>query len=150
MGAMLLMGVLAGAVAAYRYRYPSKQRCPPEGDRFHDHCVEGRTHYVLKLDWDCLGPRRAEVMRMALSLETGNKPLTGVGDVPSWLTDDNAAALRGAPCVQGIEADKACWYCKPTPKPSSETNDKLKAELAARGHPAEPGEDPLDTGTGSE
>ena len=88
---------------------------------------------------------------MALSLETGNKPLTGVGDVPSWLTDENAAALRGAPCVHGAEADKACWYCKPTPKPSSETNEKLKAELAARGsRMGEPGDDPLETGKGSE
>ncbi len=137
-GVTLLLAILAGAVAAYRWRYPSKQRCPPEDDRFFDHCQEGRTHYLLKLDWDCLGPRKAEVMRVALSLETEGKPLIGVGELPSWLTDENANALRGAPCIRGVDEDKACWYCKPTKKPTGESNaalkaaaDKLKAAAAA-------------------
>ena len=126
-GVTLLLAILVGAIAAHRYRYPSKQRCPPEGDRFFDHCQEGRTHYRLKLDWDCLGPRKSEIMRAALSLDTEGKPLIGVGDLPSWLTDKNAEALRGAPCIRAVEEDKACWYCKPTPRASSESNAALKA-----------------------
>jgi hypothetical protein len=126
-GVTLLLAILVGAIAAHRYRYPSKQRCPPEGDRFFDHCQEGRTHYRLKLDWDCLGPRKSEIMRAALSLDTEGKPLIGVGDLPSWLTDKNAEALRGAPCIRAVEEDKACWYCKPTPKASGESNAALKA-----------------------
>jgi hypothetical protein len=66
-------------------------------------------------------------MRAALSLDTEGKPLIGVGDLPSWLTDKNAEALRGAPCIRAVEEDKACWYCKPTPKASGESNAALKA-----------------------
>jgi hypothetical protein len=66
-------------------------------------------------------------MRAALSLDTEGKPLIGVGDLPSWLTDKNAEALRGAPCIRAVEEDKACWYCKPTPRASSESNAALKA-----------------------
>ena len=63
---------------------------------------------------------------MALGLETDGKPLAGVGNVPSWLTDDNAAALRNGPCIQGVQEDKACWHCKPTPKASKDSNEKLR------------------------
>lgn len=137
----LLLGCLGGVVAAYRYRYPSKQRCPPEGDRFYEHCKEGRTHYQLEMDWDCLGPRRAEALREALSqgkqLEDEGKPLVGIGYIPSWLTDEDAAALRGAACMNNVKADKACWYCKPSPKPTEASNaelrDKLKAAEAISG-----------------
>jgi hypothetical protein len=101
----LAVGLVVGAIAAHLYFYPSQQRCPPEGDRFHDHCVEGRKHYVLKLDWTCLGERRAEVMRMALSLPSDGKPLVGVGEVPSWLTDENADVLRHSPCINGVRSD---------------------------------------------
>ena len=45
--------LLAGGVLWYRDRYPAEQRCPPEDDRFHDHCMEGRKHYLLSLDWSC-------------------------------------------------------------------------------------------------
>ena len=53
-GEVLLLSVALGlAVREYRHRYPAEQRCPPEDDRFHDHCMEGRKHYLLNLDWDC-------------------------------------------------------------------------------------------------
>lgn len=66
-----------------------------------------------------LGSQRAEAMRVALSLPSdGNKPLRGVGKVPSWLTDANAKALENAPCMRGMALDKACRHCKPTPKPA--------------------------------
>jgi len=163
MGVTLLLILLGGSFGGYkyyRYRYPLKQRCPPEGDRFYDHCMEGRTHYLLKLDWDCkrlnacllhvpqshslsvcvdgqpfagLGPRRAEAMRMALSLDTGEKAMIGVGEIPSWLTDANAQALRGAPCMVDIVEDKGCWFCKPTAKPSDESNAGLRDKLRAVG-----------------
>lgn len=116
---------------AYRERYPAEQRCPPENDRFHDHCREGRKHYLLSLDWDCLGPRRAEAMRMALSMDTGGKPLVGIGEVPSWLTEENAAALKGAPCMKGMQLDMACRYCKPTPKPQRDEKTEAAAAAAA-------------------
>ena len=133
LGITLLLGAIGGGIAAYRYRYPSTQRCPPEGDRFFDHCKEGRTHYLLKLNWTCFGPRKAEVMRTALSLDTGGKPLVGVGEVPSWLTDENAVALRDAPCMIGVEDDKACWHCKPSPKPTEQSNAELREKLRAAG-----------------
>ena len=130
----LLTIVVVGAAAAYylyRERYPLEQRCPPEGDRFHDHCKEGRKHYLLKLDWSCLGHRRAEAMRMALSLPDDGKPLEGVGEIPSWLTADNAKALTGAPCMREVLLDMACRYCKPTPKPNKQRNEALEAEYEA-------------------
>ena len=127
---LLALSGVAG-VLIYRERYPAKQRCPPEDDRFHDHCKEGRTHYVLSLDWDCLGARRAEAMRMALSIENDGKPLKGVGEVPSWLTDENAVALKSAPCMRGIATDKACRYCKPTPRPKKDEPEEPPAEEAA-------------------
>ena len=101
----------------YRERYPSEQRCPPETDRFHEHCKEGRQHYLLSLDWTCLGSRRAEAMREALSLPSDGRPLDGVGELPLWLTDENAETLRSSPCMRGVALDRACRYCKPTPKP---------------------------------
>ena len=30
------------AVRWYQWNHPKEQRCPPEDDRFHDHCMEGR------------------------------------------------------------------------------------------------------------
>lgn len=134
----------AGGYGFHRYRWPTEQRCPPEKDRFHEHCKEGRKvpsapafflpqilamltrccvppqHYVLSLDWSCLGVRRAEVMRAALSLPDDGKPMTGIGLVPSWLTEENAAALRSSPCMKDVELDLACWHCKPTPRTASQ------------------------------
>ena len=123
-----VVGLLTCGIALYLHRYPSKQRCPSENDRFYEHCQEGRTHYVLKLDWDCLGARRSEAMRMALSLPSDGKPLVGIGAVPSWLTDANADTLRSSPCIQGVIEDKACWYCKPTPKPPSQDMDAKQGQ----------------------
>lgn len=117
----------------YTELYPTVQRCPPEGDRFFDHCKEGRKHHVLSLDWSCLGPRRAEAMRMALGLPNDGQPLTGVGTVPSWLTDDNAAVLAKAPCIQGIYPDLACRHCKPTKKMSDEEMARSFAQSSAQG-----------------
>ena len=130
--AIILIGLGAVlAVLIYRERYPAKQRCPPETDRFYDHCMEGRKHYLLSLDWSCLGARRTEAMRMALSMPNDGKPLKGIGEVPSWLTDENAEALRGAPCMRNVLEDKACRYCKPTPKPQ-------KADAGAAASDAQP------------
>lgn len=126
----VLLGGGAYGFHVYQERYPKEQRCPPEGDRFHDHCKEGRKHYVLSLDWSCLGPRRAEAMRMALSLPSDGKPLRGVGEIPSWLTEENAKALSGAPCMKGIVLDMACRYCKPSKKPTKQSNEALAAQAA--------------------
>lgn len=85
---------LAGAVAVYYRRlYPLKQRCPPPDDRFHDHCSEGRKHYQIEIDWSCLGTKRSTAMRMALGIPTDDD-LSGVGRVPSWLTDAHAEIVR--------------------------------------------------------
>lgn len=116
-GVLMLAAAVAAGIVVYRELYPSEQRCPPESDRFHDHCKEGRKHYQLSLDWDCLGSRRAEAMRQALSLPSDGKPLKGVGEVPSWLADGDAATLENAPCMKGMKLDKACYYCVPTPRP---------------------------------
>ena len=120
-GVLALAAALAAAVPIYRERYPTKQRCPPETDRFYDHCKEGRQHYLLSLDWDCLGSRRAEAMREVLttlgSLPKDGKPLRGVGELPMWLTDENADYLDRSPCMKRVAPDRACRYCKPTPKP---------------------------------
>jgi hypothetical protein len=133
--ALLLAGALAGggflAFREYQERYPKEQRCPPEDDRFHDHCKEGRKHYVLSLDWTCLGSRRAEAMRMALSLPSDGKPLKGVGEIPSWLTDENAEALRNAPCMKAMALDMACRYCTPSKRPTRDSNEALAAQAAA-------------------
>lgn len=67
---------------------------------------------------------------MALSIASDGKPLKGVGEVPSWLTDENAKALESAPCMKGMLLDKACRFCKPAPKPTRETNDALAAKAA--------------------
>ena len=130
-GLCIAVGGAGAAYRLYRERYPTEQRCPPEGDRFHDHCKEGRKHYLLKLDWSCLGHRRAEAMRMALSLPDDGKPLEGVGEVPSWLTADSVKTLTGAPCMRDVLLDLACRYCKPTPKPNKEKNEALEAEYEA-------------------
>jgi len=117
----LLLGLVFAAVAAFRtYRswYPTEQRCPEETDRFHEHCREGRKHYMIGLDWDCLGKARAAVMARALGLPDGKK-LRGVGIVPSWLTEANANAVRDAPCIQSLRTDLACRYCVPTPRLAS-------------------------------
>ena len=142
-GVVMVAAALLFAVRWYRENYPTEQRCPPESDRFHDHCKEGRKHYVLKLDWDCLGSRRAEAMRMALALPNDGKPLRGVGEVPSWLTDANAKILADpkAPCMKGVVVDKACRYCKPTPKPKQPSSDATTAAAAgaeAAGSAGEP------------
>ena len=70
-----------------------------------------------------LGPQRAKAMHMALDLPADRKSLKGVGEVPSWLTDENAAVLEKAPCMKGVVLDKACRYCKPTPRPKRATSD---------------------------
>jgi hypothetical protein len=90
--------------------------------------MEGRKHYQLSLDWDCLGERRAEAMRMALSLPKDGKPLKGVGQVPSWLTNENAETLRKAPCMRGVVTDLRCRHCKPTPKPKTEDSSPPPSE----------------------
>jgi hypothetical protein len=109
----------------------SAQRCPAEGDRFRDHCVEGRNHYQLTMDWECFGPRRADAMRIALDIELplGQKFLHGKGEVSTWLTAENAVTVKSSPCISGAELDLSCQHCKPTPK--RRDADKLRAEAAA-------------------
>lgn len=51
----------------------------------------------------------------------GDDDLEGVGHVPSWLTESNAKAVAGSPCINGLQLDRACRYCKPTPKPQRNT-----------------------------
>ena len=106
------------AQRAYREGYPLTQRCPPETDRFHDHCaVDRRQHYLIGIDWSCLGAQRAAAMARALDLDSPRP--RGVGKVPSWLTEPNAAAVRGAPCILSLEPDLACRHCVPTPRLST-------------------------------
>lgn len=130
------MHVRAAALheARLALRLTRLQRCPPATDRFHDHCVEGRTHQVLTVDWDCLGPRNAEAMRLALDIETadGSRFLRGMGEVPSWLTAANVAALATLPCIKAMRPDLACWHCKPRPKGA-----RISAELRAEAELAE-------------
>ena len=114
---VLLLALVVAAWAAYRYIYPVVQRCPPPEDRFHEHCKEGRTHYVISIDWDCLGPTRAAGLAHGLGMPADEVVSSGVSGVPSWLSDENAAAVRGAPCIRGLSEDRGCWHCKPTPKP---------------------------------
>ncbi len=107
------------------------QRCPPEGDRFHDHCLENRNHYQIRMDWSCLGERRSIAMRHALDMPTngGAVQKDGVGTVASWLTAENAELVRKGPCIRGLDLYLSCRHCKPTPKPKP--TDELRAKAAA-------------------
>lgn len=118
-----LLGCAAAAVCAYAYRqlYPLEQRCPPPDDRFHEHCVEGRKHYQIEIDWSCLGEKRTKVMRMALGMADEDSE-RGVGMVPTWLTEENAEIVRVSPCIRRLRLDTACRYCVPTPRPANVTN----------------------------
>ena len=73
------LGLAVGAGAAYRYVYPTRQRCPAEGDRFYDHCKEGRRHALIKIDWECLGPRLSGAMRVAFGIDEDETAQAGVG-----------------------------------------------------------------------
>ena len=122
--------VISAATAAVMLRwFPREQRCPPAEDRFHDHCKEGRKHFMISIDWACLGPERSNVMRQALGLEDQAQD----GRVPSWLTPVHADVVRGSPCVQDVRADLGCWHCKPTSKtPLQQAADAESAAAAAR------------------
>ena len=58
----------------------------------------------------------------------GDDDLEGVGHVPSWLSASNAAAVAGSPCILGLQLDRACRYCKPTPKPERHAPNSTEAE----------------------
>ena len=138
--ALCVLGLAVGAGLLYRERYPAVQRCPPESDRFHEHCKEGRQHYLIKIDWDCLGASRARVMQLAFQLESDGD-LTGVGYVPSWMRASDAAAVAGSPCILGLQLDRGCRYCKPAPKPQRDdgqesSNGTLTADTATDAEPA--------------
>ena len=114
--AVLSLLAVAAAVAL-RWVYPSEQRCPPEDDRFHDHCKEGRTHYMIQLDWACLGPERSQLMRKVLAVEDDDaNQETGSSWVPSWLTSTHANVVEGSVCVNAVRPDRGCWYCKKSPR----------------------------------
>ena len=133
--AAVCIAVLAAGFAGYRRAYPSEQRCPPPTDRFNDHCMEGRKHFVIEIDWDCIGPQNAAHMRQALSLPEKTR-MRGVGRVPSWLTDESAAGVRAltktkvGPCIRDFVLDLACNYCVPEPR-KNYTKDESKDEGAA-------------------
>ena len=88
----------------YRRLYPLEQVCPAEGDRFYDHCQEGRFHYLVELDFECLGKDRARMMLQAIGrpdrLAIGD--MWPVGRVPAWLTLADAKAIRDGPCLERL------------------------------------------------
>ena len=135
-GCATVVAVLAAIAAACHRAFPSEQRCPPTEDRFYDHCREGRKHYMINIDWACLGPERSTVMRQALGLE-GEAQAQHGGRVPSWLTSAHADVVRVSPCVQDVRVDLACWHCKPTPRTAlqqaadAETADAQERRAAA-------------------
>lgn len=129
----LAASVLVGLT--YRYLYPLKQRCPAKDDRFYDHCMEGRKHYMIRIDWSCLGPRRSVAMRQAFDLPSDGGTAKGIGEVPSWLTASNAEAVRNAPCINALVEDTGCWYCKPTPK-KSDVDEQIAQAKAAQARAA--------------
>jgi hypothetical protein len=106
------------------------QRCPPANDRYHAHCIEGRKHVILSIDWSCLGVRRGESARLAFMSFTPiaggssgeEAPLRGISEVPTWLSDVNADALHGEACVSAIRHDRKCDECRPT-RPSGNEGD---------------------------
>jgi len=119
--ALLGCGIAAAAAYGYRELYPLEQRCPPQNDRFHEHCTEGRKHYQIEIDWSCLGRKRAKLMQMALGVQDAGD-VKGVGWVPSWLTQENADIVRQSPCINRLSPDTACRHCAPTPKPLNATS----------------------------
>ena len=125
----------------------SMQLCPAAGDRFYDHCAEGRQHYLIRIDWGCLGDRRAAAMQMAFSMENDGKPLRGVGNVPAWLTEDNAKAVSVGPCMRGIDLDLACQHCVPQPK-AAEAAEEAGEKATARATAATTAEE--DDGVGAD
>lgn len=117
---LLLAAACWAAWQHYRRLYPLEQVCPAEGDRFYDHCQEGRFHYLVELDFECLGKDRARMMLQAIGrpdrLAIGD--MWPVGRVPAWLTLADAKAIRDGPCLERLRLDTACYYCEPTPKVS--------------------------------
>lgn len=89
-GVLLTVAVASTAIGVYLYRerYPAEQRCPPESDRFYDHCKEGRKHYMLSLDWDCESTPSPRHMHQSPSHQR---------TPPSM--DDAARSLKGAPLI---------------------------------------------------
>ena len=69
-------------------------------------------------------------MRAAFDLPSDGGTAEGVGMVPTWLTAANAETVRKAPCINGLDEDLGCWYCKPTPKPNAASNAELEEQLA--------------------
>jgi hypothetical protein len=81
--------------------------------------MEGRKHYLIEIDWTCLGEKRTKVMRMALGMAAGGDAARGVGRVPTWLTEENAEIVRAWPCIRRLRLDTTCRYCVPTPRPAN-------------------------------
>ena len=131
--------VLAAIAAALWLRwFPSTQRCPPAGDRFHEHCKEGRQHYLISIDWACLGQERSAVMRQALGLEGD---AANQGRVPSWLSAAHAEVVRKSPCVQDVRVDLGCWHCAPTPRTPLQQAAAAESAAAAAERAAAAGSD---------
>ena len=140
-GCASVVVVIAIAAAACHRAFPSEQRCPPPEDRFYDHCKEGRKHYMINIDWACLGPERSTVMHQALGLE--GEAQVQHGRVPSWLTSAHADVVRVSPCVQDVRVDLACWHCKPTPRtPLQQAADAETADTLAAAASASPAPEP--------
>eukprot|EP00967_Tisochrysis_lutea_P111685 scaffold175855_cov44-Tisochrysis_lutea.AAC.1 len=119
--ALFACGTAAACAYGYRQLYPLQQRCPPQEDRFYDHCMEGRKHYQIEIDWTCLGRKRTQIMRMALGLTEEADASSGLGKVPAWLTEENAQTVSTSPCINRLRLDTACRYCVPTPRPTNST-----------------------------
>ena len=116
-------GALAvGAAALHRRWYPAKQVCPPADDYFHQHCIEGREHYRLEIDWECLGPANAKHLRGALGVDGDGAPPY----VTRWLPQKDARFLDQFRCTS-TRLDRACYYCVPTPKPKKEDTTRSGA-----------------------
>ena len=66
-------------------QYHRQQVCPPPEDRFHDHCMEGRTHFAIEVDTDCLdqaGAGKSAALRGVFGV---SEDASGVFTALRWL-----------------------------------------------------------------
>lgn len=90
------------------------QRCPAEDDRFFEHCKEGREHYRLKINFECLGEEAARYLRRSIGMtDEDTSPY-----VNRWLTKEHATVVSGHQCIDA-QLDRACWYCIPEKRASA-------------------------------
>ena len=144
----VIVAVVAVAYGAWREhmlndylpaQYHRQQVCPPPEDRFHDHCMEGRTHFAIEVDTDCLdqaGAGKSAALRGVFGV---SEDASGVFTALRWLAESDAAFLGKAPCVKSLKADRNCRLCVFTPRPE-EPNATAADDAAAPAADASPAE----------